>query len=254
MPLFSIQHLTKRFGSFVAVNNVNLEIPETGILSIIGPNGAGKTTLFNLLTGFFLPDAGRVIFKGQDITGQPPYEIIKQGISRSFQITSLFQEMTVLDNVRIGIQSHLGDKFKFFLNFQENRRVKQEALNILDRVKLVDNRMSLVTAISHGDRKILDLALALTTDPSVLLLDEPMSVLSMQERGKITRLICDDFAKNMKLIIVEHDMDVVFSISDEILVLNQGRVLVRGTPAEISRNQAVQEAYLGGEKCLAEIK
>ncbi len=245
MSLFSIKNLTKRFGSLVATDKVNLEIEEEGILSIIGPNGAGKTTFFNLLTGFHKPDEGTIIYKDQDITGIAPDQIMRYGISRSFQVVSLFEEMTVLDNVRIGVQSSLGFKGKLFLNFEKNRQIKEKALDILERVKLVDIRDQLVTAISHGDRKILDLAMSLTMDPDVLLLDEPMSGLAKGERIRIIDLITEDFRKNMKLIIVEHDMDAVFTLSDKILVLNQGAVLALGTPDEISNNQHVQKAYLG---------
>ena len=245
MLLFSIKGLTKRFGSVVATDHVDLEIEDQGILSIIRPNGAGKTTFFNLITGFHKPDEGKILYKNMDITGLEPNYIIRHGISRSFQVVSLFNEMTVLDNMRIGVQSHLGFKNKIFSNFQNNARIRETALAILERVKLVDIRDHLVTAISHGDRKILDLAMSLTTEPDVLLLDEPMSGLAKGERIRIKELIINDFKNNMKLILVEHDMDAVFTLSDQILVLNQGAVLALGTPDEISCNQNVQEAYLG---------
>ncbi len=245
MSLFSIKRLTKRFGSVVATNHVDLEIEEEGILSIIGPNGAGKTTFFNLLTGLHKPDEGSILYQGKDIVGLEPNEIIKRGISRSFQIVSLFGEMTVLDNMRIGVQSHLGFGGRLFSNFQKNDLVRGKAIAILERVKLIEIKDQVVTAISHGDRKILDLAMALTTEPKVLLLDEPMSGLAKGERSRITALITDDFKKNMKLIIVEHDMDAVFTLSDKILVLNQGAVLALGSPSEISCNEKVQNAYLG---------
>lgn len=248
MALLKIQNLTKRFGSLVATNNVTLDIEREGILSIIGPNGAGKTTFFNLLTGFLKPDEGKVIYKDKDITNLPPNEIIRYGISRSFQIVSLFEEMTVMENVKIGVQSHLGFKTKLFLPFKTNRIMEEEALKILERVKLADMKDSPVAAISHGDRKILDLAMALTTYPELLLLDEPMSGVAKGERTKIVNLIMDDFKKQMKLIIVEHDMDVVFTLSDQILVLNQGAVLAIGAPQEIANNEQVQNAYLGGER------
>jgi len=245
MLLFSIKGLTKRFGSVVATDHVNLDIESEGILSIIGPNGSGKTTFFNLLTGFYKPDEGKILYKDKDITGLEPNKVIRYGISRSFQVVSLFNEMTVLDNMRIGVQSHLGFKNKLFSNFQKNGKVREAALAILERVKLIDVKDHLVTAISHGDRKILDLAMALATEPDVLLLDEPMSGLAKGERVRIKDLIVNDFKKNMKLIIVEHDMDAVFTLSDKILCLNQGAVLAMGAPSEISSNQNVQDAYLG---------
>ncbi len=248
MLLFSIKELTKRFGSVVATDHVNLDIADDGILSIIGPNGAGKTTFFNLLTGLHKPDGGKIFYKGKDLTGLTPNEIIRHGISRSFQVVSLFNEMTVLDNVRIGVQSHMGFKGRLFSNFENNTTIREKALAILERVKLIGIKDKVVTAISHGDRKILDLAIALTTNPDVLLLDEPMSGLAHGERTRIKDLILQDFKVGMKLIIVEHDMDAVFTLSDHILVLNQGAVLAMGTPEEISSNQHVQEAYLGAGK------
>lgn len=247
MALFSIQNLTKSFGSLMATNHIDLEIQEEGVLSIIGPNGAGKTTFFNLLTGLFPPSDGKILFKGQDITGMAPSRIIQMGISRSFQVVSLFEEMTVLDNVRIGVQSQMGFRAKLFSSFSGNHKVEQNAMLVLERVGLLDIKDQLVSAISHGDRKILDLALALTTKPDVLLLDEPMSGLAKGERSRIVQLILNDFKLHMKLIIVEHDMDVVFALSDAILVLNQGSVLAIGAPDEITANDEVQRAYLGGE-------
>ncbi|HPQ45612.1 MAG TPA: ABC transporter ATP-binding protein [Syntrophales bacterium] len=245
MSLFSITGLTKRFGSLVATDHVDLEIEKDGILSIIGPNGAGKTTFFNLLTGFHKPDEGKILYKGTDITGLSPEKIIQHKISRSFQVVSLFEEMTVLDNMRIGVQSNMGFKGNVFRNFLNNKPVRDKALEILERVHLADIRDQVVTAISHGDRKILDLAMSLTTEPDVLLLDEPMSGLAKGERVRIIQLITEDFNKDMKLIIVEHDMDAVFTISDKILVLNQGAVLALGTKEEIANNAQVQKAYLG---------
>lgn len=246
--MLSIKNMTKRFGSLIATNNVNLEIEREGILSIIGPNGAGKTTFFNLLTGYLKPDEGCVLYKDKDITGLPPHKIIHHGISRAFQIVSLFEEMTVLENIKIGVQSFLGFKTRLFSPFKGNKLVEEESMKVLERVKLAAMKDSPVTAISHGDRKILDLAMALTTRPEVLLLDEPMSGVAKGERSKIVDLILGDFKKDMKMIIVEHDMDVVFTLSDQILVLNQGAVLAMGTPQEIAENEQVQNAYLGGER------
>jgi branched-chain amino acid transport system ATP-binding protein len=232
----------------VAVDDVSLEVPREGILSIIGPNGAGKTTFFNLLTGFYRPDAGRLRLKGRDITGRPPPENIKEGISRAFQIASLFGEMTVLDNVRIGVQSHLGVKGRLFARFEDDARVREEAMRILEKVKLQGMRHRMVGVLSHGDRKVLDLAMALTTKPELLLLDEPAAGLSGAERARMTELITEQLCKELKLIIVEHDMDMVFELSDHIMVLNQGKKLAYGTPREIASNEAVQAAYLGGDR------
>lgn len=251
MALFSIQNLTKTFGSLTATNHIDLQIEEEGLLSIIGPNGAGKTTFFNLLTGLLQPDEGKIFYKGKDITNLGPSQIIRLGISRSFQIASLFPEMTVLDNVRVGIQNRLGFGWKFFSSFLGNREVEEESMQILERAHLTNIKDNLVSGISHGDRKILDLAMALTHHPEVLLLDEPMSGLAKGERTQIVKLITEDFKRQMKIVIVEHDMDVVFALSDDILVLHQGSVLAVGKPEEISANHEVQRAYLGGERAVA---
>jgi branched-chain amino acid transport system ATP-binding protein len=248
MSFLSIVGLTKRFGSMVAVDDVSLEVPREGILSVIGPNGAGKTTFFNLLTGFLRPDGGRLVLKGRDITSRPPHQNIKEGISRAFQIASLFQEMTVLDNIRIGVQSRLGAKGSLFSRFDGNVEVREESLKILEKVKLQEFRHHPVGALSHGDRKILDLAMALTTRPELLLLDEPAAGLAGAEQARMTELITEHLRKELKLIIVEHDMDLVFGLSDHIMVLNQGKKLAYGTPREIANNDAVQAAYLGGDR------
>jgi branched-chain amino acid transport system ATP-binding protein len=248
MSFLSIEGLTKRFGDLVAVDQISLEVEKEGILSIIGPNGAGKTTFFNLLTGFYRPDSGRVTLKGRDITHRPPHENIKEGISRSFQVASLFDEMTVLDNIRIGVQSYLGTKGNIFSLFEDNAKVREESLKVLEKVKLQDIHDHTVKALSHGDRKILDLAMALTTRPEILLLDEPTSGLAGEEQARMVELISEQLRKELKLVIVEHDMDIVFSLSDHIMVLNQGKKLAYGTPQEIVENEEVQRAYLGGDR------
>lgn len=247
-PIMSAERLTKRFGDLTAVDNVDLELHREGILSIIGPNGAGKTTFFNLLTGLLRPDKGKVYFKGEEITNLPPHEIVVRGLSRSFQVVSLFDDATVLDNVRVGIQSTTGYQWKLFSPFGEDRLVNERALQLIERVGLAEVKDDLVGAISHGDRKILDVAVSLVTNPEVLLLDEPTSGLAGEERSRMIHLIEGDLKKEIKMVIVEHDMDVVFSLSDQIMVLNQGKILAFGKPDEIARDSKVQEAYLGGER------
>lgn len=245
MSLFSVQGLTKRFGALVATNNVSFEVEREGIMSIIGPNGAGKTTFFNLLTGFLKPDAGAILYKGVNVTGKKPHEIIKHGISRSFQIVSLFEDMTVLDNVRVGVQRNMGLMNRMFLP-SSNAAVTEKAMELLEVVELAHLANQGASCIPHGDRKILDLAMALTTKPDALLMDEPMAGLSKVERLRITELI-KKLSESLKVILVEHDMDLVFGISQEILVLHHGAILAKGSPAEIAANEDVQSAYLGRE-------
>jgi branched-chain amino acid transport system ATP-binding protein len=245
MNLFSIRGLTKRFDALIATNNVSLEIEREGILSIIGPNGAGKTTVFNLLTGLLKPDAGKILYKGEDITAKRPYQIIRHGIARSFQVVSLFEEMTVLDNVRVGIQRNLGLMNHMFLE-ASNTATTEKSLELLELVGIASLANHGASHIPHGDRKVLDLAMALVSEPDTLLLDEPMAGLSKVERLRITNLI-RKLSETRKVILVEHDMDLVFGISDSILVLHHGAILARGTPREIAANESVQSAYLGKE-------
>jgi len=244
MALLEIRNLVKRFGEFVATNDVSCDIAEQGILSIIGPNGAGKTTMFNLLTGLLHPDSGTIHYRGKNITGLKPYQVVEHGIARSFQVVSLFEEMTVLENVSIGVQHKLGHMRNPFRSFKKNKVVADKAMEILERVQLTDKASRGASSIPHGDRKILDLAVAMTAEPETLLLDEPMAGLSKVERVRITKLI-QAFSRTMKVIIVEHDMDLVFGISDEILVLHHGTILASGSPGEIANNKEVQSAYLG---------
>ena len=246
MALLELRNVVKKFGAFVATNNVSCDIEKGGILSIIGPNGAGKTTIFNLLTGLLKPDAGTIHYKGVNITGLKPYQVVKHGIARSFQVVSLFEEMTVLENVCIGVQQHLGHMRHPFKNFKKNKVVEERAMQILEQVHLADKASNGAAYIPHGDRKILDLAVAMTSSPETLLLDEPMAGLSKAERLRIQNLILE-LRKTTNILIVEHDMDVVFGISDQIIVLHHGTILATGSPKEIATNKEVQSAYLGHE-------
>ena len=246
MPLFKVDGLTKRFGALAAINDVSVEIGHGGILSIIGPNGAGKTTFFNLITGLIKPNRGKILYKGKDVTGLRPHQIIKHGISRSFQVVSLFEEMTVLDNVVVGMQRNLGRMNRMFARYDRQTDVIERSMEILERIGMAHMAGHPAASIPHGDRKILDLGMALTTKPETLLLDEPMAGLSKAERIRITDVI-RKLSLTHKVILVEHDMDLVFSISELILVLHHGTVLAMGEPEAIAANEEVQSAYLGRE-------
>lgn len=245
MTLMETQNLTKSFGDLVAVNDVNLTIQEEGVLSIIGPNGAGKTTLFNLITGYMAPDKGKILFKGEDITNLPSHVRFRKGISRAFQITSLFEEMTVLENLALGIQSRKGTGGNLFRTFEGQTDILNEGREIAKRVGLEDKIDSSCGALSHGDRKILDIGISLAVDPDVILFDEPTAGLTGEKKSRVVNLIAD-LSTELKAVVVEHDMDVVFSLADEIIVLNRGEILAQGPPEEIRENDEVQEAYLGG--------
>jgi len=247
MDLLRTENLTKKFGELVAVNNVSFSIKEKGVLSIIGPNGAGKTTFFNLITGFYIPTSGKIYLRDEDITGLPPFDIVHKKLSRSFQIASYFPEFTIFENIQIGVLNRLGYGFSFFSNADRLTDVNEETEKYMEMLDLKDQKDMKAKFLSHGDKKILDIAMSLTLNPEILLLDEPTSGVSGTERTKVIEFI-DKLAKDIKVVVVEHDMDIVFSISDRIAVLAQGSILADGTVEEIRNNKDVQKAYLGEEE------
>jgi branched-chain amino acid transport system ATP-binding protein len=235
--------LSKSFGGLRAVDTVDFELPSGQLHAIIGPNGAGKTTLFNLITGLLAPDAGRVTFRGRDITGMRPYRISRLGLARTLQIKSVFDGLSVYDNVWIAAHSRLG--FLHPLRPAASYTAtagKVEAL--LDRLGLESCRDELAGNLSYGDVALLEIAIALATEPKLLLLDEPVAGMSPSETQNTVRLV-KELAKSVDIILIEHDMEVVFDAADVITVMNQGAILCRGTPDQIARDERVQEAYLG---------
>ncbi len=240
--------VSKAFGALVAVNGVSLGIEAEGIHSIIGPNGAGKTTLFNLLTGFLRPTSGKISFLGEDITGRPPHQIATRGIGRSFQITSVFPELTAAENVRIALQRGTRGSYRLLGSMKKMRHLEERAGQILDQVGLRTKGDLAAKSISHGERRILDIAVAMATSPRLLLLDEPASGLAGDEISRLVRLI-QDLAASTVIVLVEHNIELVLSVSRTIAVLHQGEVIAQGPPDAIQRNARVQEAYLGGEAC-----
>lgn len=239
--------LTRTFGGFVAVDHVDLVVQEGELRSIIGPNGAGKTTLFNILTNALSPSAGEVYYEGTEITDVPQHKRPHMGLVRSFQSNQLFEGQTTLENVRIVAQTIEQGSFSFDL-FRQGQRVAEEtAYKILDRVGLAPLAEEEATNLSHGDQRRLSIAMALATDPSVLLLDEPTSGMGpteTEETAAMIESIQSEF--DLTLLLIEHDMNIVLSMSDRITVLNRGEVLATGTPDEIQGNDRVQDAYLGG--------
>jgi branched-chain amino acid transport system ATP-binding protein len=245
MAILATQGLTKDFGGLRAVDSVTLDIEQRKLTSVIGPNGAGKTTLFNLITGLIKPDSGRIVFHGEDITHQPIHRIIKKGISRSFQILNLFNELTLFENVWLGVQAQQGHGPEVFSNPDKFTSIKEETYRIIREIGLLGKEESPVKLLSYGDRRILEITISLTAKPSLLLLDEPTSGLVSEDRKRISEFM-KRLSSQLTLIVVEHDMDVVLSISDHIIVMHQGKILAQGTPDEIRGNEKVQEAYLGG--------
>lgn len=243
--------LQKDFGSLTAVNDVNLSIPDGELRSVIGPNGAGKTTLFNLISGRMEPTGGSVRFNGVDVTDEPPYERIKRGMGRSFQITNIFDGLTVEENVRLAVQSlhydDIGPATSLLQSTGEFPEINERALDVVEQIGLVAHRDEIASTLSYGNQRRLEIGLVLATDPDLVLLDEPAAGISGEEVDELIELI-DDVLGDKTLILVEHDVDLVMNISDSITVLNQGAVIAEGTPAEISDNQDVQEAYLGGHE------
>jgi branched-chain amino acid transport system ATP-binding protein len=250
MAILTTQRLTKDFGGLRAVDSVTLDIGQRKLTSVIGPNGAGKTTLYNLVTGLIKPDSGRIIFNGEDITHLPIHKIVKKGISRSFQILNLFNELTLFENVWLGVQSQQGHGPELFSNPDKFNSVKEETYRIIREIGLSGKEEVPVKLLSYGDRRILEITVSLTAKPSLLLLDEPTSGLMSEDRKRISEFM-KKLSSQLTLIVVEHDMDVVLSISDHIVVMHQGKILAQGTPDEIRGNDKVQEAYLGGQYCLA---
>ena len=245
MPILSTEKVTKRFGSLVATDRVDLEVTEGSLTAIIGPNGAGKTTFFNLLTGLLEVDGGRIFFDGKEITRLPPFERVKLGISRAFQVVNVFKELSVFENMAIAAQAGTPYGRDLFTDVRSLEDVNKRSEGILERMGLTRKKESLAGHLSHGEMKILDIGLALASSPKLILLDEPTSGLSPAESQEMTKLI-QELATSLTVILIEHDMDIVLNIAQTITVLQQGAVIARGTPEEIRRNERVQQAYLGG--------
>ena len=249
MPILTTEGLTKNFGGLRAVDSVSLHFEEGKLTSIIGPNGAGKTTFFNLLTGLIKPDSGKIIFNGADITRLPIHEIVRRGISRSFQIINLFNELTLFENVWLGVQAQQKHGKELFADSNKFASIRDETFRVIQETGLSGKEDTPVKLLSYGDRRILEITISLTTKPKLLLLDEPTSGLMSEDRKRISNFM-KKISSELTLVVVEHDMDVVMSISDHIVVLYQGGILAQGPPNEIRGNEKVQEAYLGGQYCL----
>jgi len=238
--------IRKEFGALKAVDGVSLRVWANTIHAIIGPNGAGKTTLFNLLSNALEPTSGNVIFKGKVITRLPMHRIIHLGIGRSFQITNLFPNLTALENVRLAAQAMGKDNFKFLRSAKHFKKYEERAYDVLRMVGMDERALTIARNLPHGDQRKLELAMILAPDPELLLLDEPTAGMASEQVPEMMGLI-STFKKDRgkTIILVEHNMSVVMNISDRITVMDQGRILAEGTPREISKNPAVQRAYLG---------
>ena len=249
-PLLQIEDLTKRFGGVVASDQISLAMPRGELHAIIGPNGAGKTTLIGELTGEVAPDAGRIRFDGGDITALPVHRRSRLGLARSFQITSLFLDFTALDNVALAVQAHAGHSFRFWRNARRDPQLTEPARAALERVGLAERADVLVSNLSHGEHRQLEIAMALATGPRMLLLDEPMAGMGPDESARMVRML-RELKRELTILLIEHDMEAVFALADRITVLVYGRVIASGKPEVIRANPEVREAYLGEQQVVA---
>jgi branched-chain amino acid transport system ATP-binding protein len=245
--IFQTVNLRKEFGALVAVDDVNMKVQAKTLHAIIGPNGAGKTTFFNLLSGNIVPTSGQVIYKGRDITNQPVHRTIHSGIGRSFQITNIFPNLTVMENIRLATQAMGRDNFKFWQAASAFKQYEERAWEVIEKVGLKERAFQIAMTLPHGDQRKLELGMILAPDPEVLLLDEPTAGMAAEQVPELIELIQGiQQAGNKTVLLVEHNMNVVMKVSDAITVMHQGRVLAEGTPTEITANSEVQTAYLGG--------
>lgn len=244
--LLETENLTKRFNGLVAVDSIDLGVETGEIRALIGPNGAGKTTTFDLLTGLLEPSEGEIRFQGERITGKSPEERAKMGISRSFQITNIFPELSVKKNVRIAVQQDEGYTWNFWSNVDGIPALEERTSDILEYVGIDADPETEASTLSHGEKRLLEIAIVIARDPSILLLDEPAAGMSAEETREMIDLI-RSLNEEYTILLIEHDIELIMELSDKITVLSNGRILAQGTPAEVSTNERVQEAYLGGE-------
>jgi branched-chain amino acid transport system ATP-binding protein len=245
-PLLRVEKLVRRFGGILATDHLSLDVVSGKLHAIIGPNGAGKTTLISQLTGQLLPNSGTIHFAGQDITRLPAWRRSALGLARSFQITSLLPDFTASDNVALAAQAHDGHSFRFWGSARGERHLRQAAQSALARVGLADRADTLVSKLSHGEQRELELAVALATKPQLLLLDEPMAGLGTTESARMVKLL-QELRREVTIVLVEHDMEAVFALADRITVLVYGRVIASDLPAAIRQNEEVRRAYLGDQ-------
>jgi branched-chain amino acid transport system ATP-binding protein len=247
VAILEVKNLHKDFSGLKVIFGIDLRLEEGDRHAVIGPNGAGKSTLFNLITGKYVPTRGRVLFDGQDITGFPPHRVARLGLARSFQITNIFRTMTVFQNVRNAVLSRKGIRYQIFSRLSGLTWVNDEVDSILSQIGLLDRRNVPAGELAHGQQRALEIGLTLAMDPKLILLDEPTAGMSSSESRDTVSLI-ERVTRGRTLVIVEHDMDVVFRIANRITVIYYGKVLASGPPEEIRNDQRVKDAYLGEER------
>lgn len=238
--------LTVRFGGLVAVDGVDLGVAPGTFHSVIGPNGAGKTTLFNLIFGLYRPTSGEVIFKGERITGLRPYQITRKGMGRSFQITNVFPNLTVLENVRLAVQANRTQRYSFLRAFGDGGAWADEARSVLAEVGLSERESAPATVLAHGEKRQLEIAMLLAAQAELLLLDEPTAGMSHDDVPAVIRVIERIKAMGKTILMVEHKMDLILALSDKVTVMKSGAVIAEGAPAAVAADPVVRAAYLGG--------
>ena len=246
-PLLEIRNLCKNFGKFQALSNVSMVVPDGCLTALIGPNGAGKTTFYNVVSGRYKPSSGNVFFRGRDISGKPAHKLVGMGLLRSFQITNIFPNLTVLENVLTPVIIHNGKSFSLFKSLKSRTDFREQAERVLDMVGLLSFSDRLAATLAYGDKRLIEIAIVLARKPRLVLLDEPTAGMNPEETDRIIQLIKELASKSgATFFITEHDMKVVFSIAEQIYVLNQGSPLASGSPDQIRSDPKVREAYLGG--------
>jgi branched-chain amino acid transport system ATP-binding protein len=246
VSILRVESVTRSFGSLVAVDGVSLSVLEGELRAVIGPNGAGKTTFFNMISGFFLPTSGRIFFDDHDVTAMPPHERVQMGMARTFQITEIFPELSVRQNLRIPVEVTAGLRLRPWISRRTKDEMDARVVELMLQGNLADKANRLVGELSHGDQRATEIMMALALKPRLLLLDEPTAGMGDQETYDITRLIRKlHREQKLAIVLIEHDMRVIFHLADRITVLTEGRVLAEGTPDEIAADERVQSAYLG---------
>ena len=247
MPLLECRGLVRRFGALAAVDGIDLSVEPGEIRAVIGPNGAGKSTVFNLITSVLKPSAGQVIFAGEDVTGMPVHQVAQKGIARTFQLCHIFPALTVRENVRIAAQARDGRRWQFLGGGRVLNRSASAADEAIARMRLTRMANATAAMLSHGDQRLLEIAMAIAQKPRLLMLDEPTQGLSIEETGRAVQILKDMLTEgDLSVLLVEHDMEVVFKLAHNITVLHRGRVIADGSPAAVRASAEVRSAYLGG--------
>jgi branched-chain amino acid transport system ATP-binding protein len=243
--ILQVESISKSFSELVVLNHLSFGVREGELKAIIGPNGAGKTTLFNVISGHFPPDAGRILLRGKNITSAKPHVISRMGMARSFQLNNFFTTLTTLENVRLSVQSRLKKRTSIWRSIPKSESAEEKAHEIMEWVGLGEHASEIAGNLSYGDQRKLEIALALGTNPSLLLLDEPTSGMSRFESSAMIELI-EKVSKRVTIVLIEHDIELVMKVSDSILVIHYGERIAEGNPSEIEKNEEVQRIYLGG--------